>query len=116
MHIMRSAHAPKYQTSREHNSRHGESPESLLGLEDPLVAPCELESHPIRNQARVEGCGDDADHASEVAEADHAGGEVVGGAAEDDGGGCVEDLVGALAMAVRESSMALGQLTLNQMR
>ena len=116
MHIMRSAHAPKYQTSREHNSRHGESPESLLGLEDPLVAPCELESHPVGNQARVERGGDDADHAGEVAEADHAGGEVVGGAAEDYGGCGVEDLFGALATAVRESSMASGQLTLNQMR
>jgi len=78
MNVVRSADTPEDQATRQHNQTDGEQPQAVLGLHDALVAAREADGEPVRQEAGVEACGGNADHAADVAEANHGGGEVVG--------------------------------------
>ena len=78
MHVVRSANAPENQATRQHNQTSGEQPQAVLGLHDAPIAARQPNGEPVGQEAGVEAGGRDANHAADVAEADHGRGEVVG--------------------------------------
>ena len=103
LHVVRSTDAPEDQTTRNKHQTRREHPQSVLWLHDAAIPPCHLDHEPVSYSSGVDGTDNDADEGRGVRESDHGCGEIVRFAAEDEGGGAVEDVepdeVGAVGKA-----------------